>query len=288
MENISENTTMTETETTVTEEDMAAFDEGWEDASIDNGGFDTGDSPESGAAEGKAGKEPEAAEETGETETAEGSQSEAEPDGEKAEEGHQLYTLKSLDGEKQYAIEDVLKLASKGLDYDGIRQDRDRLREYEGFLKELAESSGMNVDELVDSTRARIYAEKKRSAGEEISDVQALMAVQRDKAARRAEAAAAGKPDASKMINAFISEFRNVEAKDIPESVWQEAHETGDLAGAYRKYANKQKDAEIARLKAENETLKQYQKNKDRSIGSLKSAGAPAAKDPFDEGWDSV
>lgn len=65
MENISENTTMTETETTVTEEDMAAFDEGWEDASIDNGGFDADDSPEGGAAEEKAGKEPEAAEETG-------------------------------------------------------------------------------------------------------------------------------------------------------------------------------------------------------------------------------
>ena len=249
-----------EVEETVSDETLAAFDEAWEDAPTDNDddlGTDDGSDGEVSADNAEAEPAAEnAGDETEETAPTEGSQTEETPEEEhEAQEGHQLYTLKSLDGEKQYAIEDVLKLANKGLDYDGLRQDRDRLREYEGFLKELAVAADMSVEELVDSTRARIYAQKKRDEGEEISEVQALMAVQREKAIKKAEAEAAGKPDASRMIHAFISEFKNVEAKDIPESVWKEAHETGDLAGAYRKYASQQKDAEIERLRAENKTL---------------------------------
>lgn len=282
-----------EVEETVSDEALAAFDEAWEDAPADdNDDLDANDGSDGEVSADEAETEPaaeNAGDETEDTAPTKGSQTEEKPKEEhEAQEGHQLYTLKSLDGEKQYAIEDVLKLASKGLDYDGLRQDRDRLREYEGFLKELAEAADMSVDELVDSTRARVYARKKHDEGEEISEVQALMAVQREKAARKAEAESAGKPDVSRMIHAFISEFKDVEAKDIPEIVWKEAHETGDLAGAYRKYASQQKDAEIERLRAENKTLKQNQKNKERSIGSLKSAGNPPTKDPFDEGWDSI
>lgn len=280
-----------EVDEAISDIDAAAFDEGWEDASDFDGGnddtedIDLGSGDESKADVGSENTDAGEGNNFTENETLDGnSQSE---ENEPAE-GHQLYTLKSLSGEKQYGIDDVLRLATKGLDYDGVRQDRDRLREYESFLKDLADESKMSVDELVDSTRARIYAERKRNAGEEISDVQALLAVQREKAARKTATPDTKKSDTSKMINAFLSEFRNVEAKDIPESVWKEAHETGDLAGAYRKYASSQKDAEIARLTAENKALKQNKKNKDRSIGSLKSAGAATPKDPFDEGWDSV
>lgn len=280
-----------EVDEAISDIDAAAFDEGWEDASDFGSGdddtedIDLGSGDESEADVGSENADAGEDNSSTENETIDGnSQSE---ENEPAE-GHQLYTLKSLSGEKQYGIDDVLRLATKGLDYDGVRQDRDRLREYESFLKDLADESKMSVDELVDSTRARIYAERKRNAGEEISDVQALLAVQREKAARKTATPDTAKSDTSKMINAFLSEFRNVEAKDIPESVWKEAHETGDLAGAYRKYASSQKDAEIARLTAENKALKQNKKNKDRSIGSLKSAGATTPKDPFDEGWDSV
>ena len=89
------------------------------------------------------------------------------------------------------------------------------------------------------------------------------------------------------MIRAFVNEFPDVKATDIPADVWAECSRTGDLAGAYRKYADGLKDKEIARLTKENETLKQNQNNKDKSTGPRRSAGAATPKDPFDEAWDS-
>ena len=290
-----ETTVAEEIDTSVSDEDLAAFDEAWDDDFEPNDNddeIDLSDDENQPAADA-----PETVEETTEDNTevdtsTEESHTEEEPHEDKPTEGHQLYKLKGIDGEKEYSFDDVLKLANKGLDYDGVRRDRDELREYKDFLKELADNSGISVDELVDSTRARIYRDTKKRNGEEVSETQALLAVQKARAEKKAEsvkqAEETKKNDTSKMISAFVSEFRDVQAKDIPESVWKEAHETGDLAGAYRKYSNSQKDAEIARLKEENNKLKQNQKNKDRSIGSQRSAGNPTPKDPFDEGWDSV
>ena len=286
-----EATVTDEVDTSVSDEDLAAFDEVWDDDSEldDDDEIDLSDDDSK-----PTDSEPEVAKETPEDstetqESTEDSQTEDEPHEDKPTEGRQLYKLKGIDGnEKEYSIEDVLNLAGKGLDYDGVRRDRDELREYKAFLKELADNSGLSVDELVDSTRARIYKDEKRRSGEEVSDVDALRAVQRNRAQKKAAEAEPKKVDTDKMIKSFVNEFKDVQAKDIPESVWKEAHETGDLAGAYRKYSNNQKDAEIARLKEENTKLKQNQKNKDRSIGSQRSAGNPTPKDPFDEGWDSV
>lgn len=207
----------------------------------------------------------------------------------KDEEGHQLYTLKSPAGERQCTLEEVLSLANKGMDYDGVKQDRDTMRE---FLKELAEPSKLNIQELMDTTRARMLISKKQAEGVEMSEMEALTAIQRDRAAAAAEeqtrAATQAETKKQEMINTFLAEFPNVNAAEIPAEVWQNCRETGDLAGAYRKYVNDQKDSEISRLKEEIETLKLNQKNKDRSTGSQKSVGATTPKDPFDEGWDSV
>ncbi len=300
MENINDATYAPETEDTISDTDMAAFDEVWEDApESDSDDFDLGTDEDASAADedsDTAGSED--ADEGGEgdaeeAESAEGGQPEAEPEEDKAEEGHQLYTLKSLNGEKQYSLDDVLKLATKGLDYDGVRQDRDRFRGYEAFLKELAAPMNLSVEELIDNTRARMLIQQKKDAGEELSEMDAMNIVLRNKTAKTAEAAgqkSAEDAEASKkqMIQRFVDEFPDVKADAIPTEVWAECNRTGDLAGAYRKYADGLKDKEIARLNKELKSLKQSQRNRDRSIGSLKSSGAPVAKDPFDEGWDSV
>ena len=279
---------------------MAAFDEVWEDApESDSDDYDLGTNEDTPAAdEDSAAVGSEDADDGGEgdaveAESAEDGQPEAEPEEDKAEERHQLYTLKSLNGEKQYSLDDVLKLATKGLDYDGVRQDRDRFRGYEAFLKELAAPMNLSVEELIDNTRARMLIQQKKDAGEELSEMDAMNIVLRNKTAKAAEAAgqkSAEDAEASKkqMIQRFVDEFPDVKADAIPIEVWAECNRTGDLAGAYRKYADGLKDKEIARLNKELKSLKQSQRNRDRSIGSLKTSGAPVAKDPFDEGWDSV
>ncbi len=288
-----------EIEETISDADLAAFDEAWEDApKTDDDDYDLGNTEDvqtsdenpdtvtsdDAADGGKGGAE--------EQESAGEDQPEADTEKDESEEGHQLYTLKSLNGEKQYNIDDVLKLATKGLDYDGVRQDRDRFRSYEAFLKELAAPMNLSVEELIDNTRARMLIQQKKDAGEELSEMDAMNIVLRNKT--KAVEAAVEKPTAdaeaakNQMIQQFVREFPDVKADAIPTEVWAECNRTGDLAGAYRKYADGLKDKEIARLSKELKTLKQSQKNRDRSIGSLKSSGAPAAKDPFDEGWDSV
>lgn len=300
------NTTVETTETTA--EDYAAFDEAWGDAPAADDDFDLGPDEDEGEADGgneaenetdaggiDAGDESAEADAesapagSGGAETAENAENTAETADPKAEEGHQLYTLKSPKGERQCGIDEVLTLANKGMDYDGVRDDRDNLRE---FLTELAQSGGMSIDELIDSTRARMLVQKRQAEGNPISETDALFTVQREraekKAARAAETAKAEEQTRNRMISDFIAEFPDVQATDIPNSVWAESRETGNLAAAYRKYANNQKDAELQRLKKEIETLKQNKKNKERSTGSMRSSGVSSSADPFEEGWNSL
>ncbi len=289
-------------EVEVSGEDLAAFDTDWDETAPDEDDFtldddltadeEAAETESADIAEESSDESTETADTSDkaetETKTEERNTENAETET-KVEEGHQLYTLKSPAGERQCTLEEVLSLANKGMDYDGVKQDRDEMRE---FLKELAEPSKLNIHELMDTTRARMLISKKQAEGVEMSEMEALTAIQRERAAAVAEeqtrAATQAETKKQEMINTFLAEFPNVNAAEIPAEVWQNCRETGDLAGAYRKYVNDQKDSEISRLKEEIETLKLNQKNKDRSTGSQKSVGATTPKDPFDEGWDSV
>lgn len=88
-------------------------------------------------------------------------------------------------------------------------------------------------------------------------------------------------------VDRFLGIYGNsVKAEDIPKEVWDEAEKIGDLTIAYQRYTSGKLEQENKRLKDEIEQAKQHQKNKERSMGSSRSVGSGAAKDPFDEGWD--
>lgn len=281
----------------ITEADLAAFDTDWNEAAPDEDDFDLSDdtsdaepdTEDAAESEDTVSKEDTTTEDPAESETPDEEDKQTETEEQQEEKGHQLYTLKTPKGEKQCSLDEVLVYANKGMDYDGMRQDRDRLRD---FLKEMAAPLNLSVEELIDNTRARMLIQQKKEAGEELSEMEALTIIQRNRAEKQAEAQATDEKAASEaakaqMIRAFVNEFPDVKATDIPADVWAECSRTGDLAGAYRKYADGLKDKEIERLTKENETLKQNQKNKDRSTGPRRSAGAATPKDPFDEAWDS-
>lgn len=281
----------------ITEADLAAFDTDWNEIAPDEDDFDLSDdtsdtepdTEDAAESEDTGSEEDTTTEEPAESETPEKEDEQTETEEQQEEKGHQLYTLKTPRGEKQCSLDEVLVYANKGMDYDGMRQDRDRLRD---FLKEMAAPLNLSVEELIDNTRARMLIQQKKEAGEELSEMEALTIIQRNRAEKQAEAQATDEKAASEaakaqMIRAFVNEFPDVKATDIPADVWAECSRTGDLAGAYRKYADSLKDKEIERLTKENETLKQNQKNKDRSTGPRRSAGAATPKDPFDEAWDS-
>lgn len=205
--------------------------------------------------------------------------------GEEAEDADQWLELKHMDDEpRKVSKEEAKVLAQKGLDYDRIREERDNLKanlpRYEEMEKFLQEMQGdfATLEEFMDDTRARIKAD-----AEGISYNDALAEVQ----SARKPAPAQPSSDGSQLnVDAFIQEYPDVKAEDIPASVWAEVRETGDLLSAYKKYDNGKKTDRIAELEREIETLKNNKKNSARSTGSSKSSGASSSKSLIASMWD--
>lgn len=320
-----DNETMTPEVETVeaaeSEIDLSAFDDEWGDGpadtenAVDDFGNDAEAEPDAQPEEAEATEETEAAE----TETAEEAPASTEPQPEaKQEEGNQLFPLNYLGEIKEYSRDEVIELAQKGLNYDHIHQERQtlqaengnlksensRLQEADAFIKELAQASNITVDELIESTRARILMSNAKLDGREMNEAEARRQVR--EAAKKAkeektvkdeqeqkEPAASdekgengsnkGDPQQEKKnaeISRFAALYPELDPKTIPNSVWEVFAKSGELVAPYQKYAMEQ-------LKAENEQLKQNALNKQRSTGSRRTAGSTTPVDAFDEGWDS-
>jgi hypothetical protein len=265
--------------------DDSVFDEEWGDASADDDmdlseptEAETTEGPEDQRTEGEpaeAEKPAEAAENT-------------EPEQQKAE--GKSWKLKH-NGEEVDADEaKMVELAQKGLDYDRVRGERDSFKnehpkyaDYENFLTELATNAGTDIPGLMENVRASMLMQQAEAAGKPISQETAVQQLRQREQAAKEQAEAAEQQAAQRQkanVDAFLAAYPGVKAEDVPVEILQEGFANGDLVGAYARWENKQ-------LKAELETLKQNQKNKERSTGSRKSAGASTPKDDFDDAWDS-
>ena len=283
-----------ETEETDSTQLESAFDEEWGDASADKDDFDLSDEPEAAEAEDQR----EEADEQEQTEAEPEETAEAEPKQEEKAEQPRFH-LKHNGEELDVDTAKVVELAQKGLDYDRVREERNSFKEqhptfkaYETFLSELAEASGTDIPGLMEQTRATLLVQKAKAEGKELSEAAAIAQI-RAESRKAAEKPAAEEPKPEKTpeqeqeeqrkanVAAFVKAYPGVKAEDIPKEVWDDCFRTGDLTGAYARWENK-------KLRAENEKLKQNQKNKERSTGSRRSAGASAPKDDFDEAWDSI
>lgn len=294
-------------ESVLTEEESSAFDGEFDDGvTAADDDFDLSDDQEKeddqkeGETDAEAESEAEP-EKAGEDETEDepreetGEQKEKEPEPQKGAED-QRFTLKVNGAESEVSREEVIALAQKGMDYDRIKAERDsfkadaptmqRYKEQETFLKDLADKSGITVDALMENVRVRMAMDQDSSLTED----QARAKVKADAAARQQpaeekveEKAKEPSPEERRqaMFASFVRAYPDVKADSIPKEVWETAGRTFDLVGAYR-------DHEIRTLRKEVETLRQNNKNKERSTGSRKSVGATTPKDPFDEAWDSV
>lgn len=72
----------------------------------------------------------------------------------------------------------------------------------------------------------------------------------------------------------FQEAYPTVRPTEIPEQVWAQAGETGDLLEAYRLY-------EIMQLRQEIADLRMNQKNRERDVGSARSDGESTITDPI-------
>lgn len=256
------------------------FDEMWED-----GNDEPGDDGETGEPEKEA-EEPGA--ETEEPEKAEEPAPEQKPEAE-----NQRFKLKVNGEESEVDRDKVIELAQKGMDYDRIKAERDsfkadaptlqRYREQELFLKDLAERSNIGVDQLMENVRVQMAMDQDKN----LSEAEARAKVKAEAAARQQPAEAKVEEKAKEpspeerrqaMFASFVQAYPDVKADSIPKEVWETAGRTFDLVGAYR-------DHEIRTLRKEVETLRQNNKNKERSTGSRRSVGNASADKAFDDLW---
>lgn len=274
------------------EEENAAFDSGWDDS----------DSPMfSEETEPEATQEPDAQpedegdvfaedepDEQGE-EPAEEADTEPEPEQTEAA-GSQRYNLKFLGEERKVSFDEMREYAEKGMNYDHVKEERDALREKtknieeleaaSTFLKELAENGGTSVEELMESTRARLLVQKAEAEGKELSEEDARAQVRAKNTKPDTPPVMSAEEKRQDAIQRFIQLYPGIKSESIPQSVWDEAERLGDLIGPYQKYESQKLRDEIA-------TLKQNNKNRERSTGSRRTVGATTPKDAFEEGWDS-
>ena len=220
---------------------------------------------------------------------------ETEIEPEKAEAETDQFELKHLDETRTVSREEVITLAQKGMDYDRIRTKYDELKAgeaqrsaHEAFLKELADSAGQSVEDMIDTARARMLANKATAEGKTLSEEDALEQIKQEKAKQ----APAEKPESTEEKSTekdrdaerqqsflrFSREFPEVKAEEIPAEVWKDfAEGKGDLADLFARQENK-------RLKAELAAMKQNEENRKKSTGSRATAGS-AKKSAFDDAW---
>ena len=267
------------------EEDLAAFDDNEEDVPADEGdGSDwfTLDDIED------EGEEPSGKDES------EGEEPSEPAEGEK-ESGNQRFKINYLGNEEELTLEQMTEYAQKGRDYDHVREERDGMRTKYAeadrqleFLKKLADRAGVSVDEQIDLTEAMWLIDEEAAKGNDLSESEALLRVQRNKKSKPAADVPNEQPtedkDYSPQIDRFIKAYPEVKSEDITPEMWELCRQNGgDLVSAYQTVTIKELTEENVKLKKEAKNTK----NEQRSTGAMTTAGANTKKDAFDEGWDS-
>lgn len=218
----------------------------------------------------------------------------------------ETFTLKYKGQESQYTREQLMELASKGLDYDGVRADRDRLRDKHpalAIIDRYAKQANMTREQYMQ------FAAQKADEAEAAPQIKALMdsgvpeAAARELALRRLQETRAGqiqkqqqeeaahkqteaqKAEAQKQADyRALVDYANkngIDLKELPQEVIR------DIAGgmkpleAYIRHEN-------AQLRLKLSQHEQNQKNKQKNPGKV-GVDAPAkVSDPFDDAFDDI
>ena len=219
-------------------------------------------------------------------------------------ETNQSFKLKHLGEEVEVTQEEAVTLAQKGLDYDRVKVKYEEVKgkheELKGFkekyseaaelVDELAKEQNMTLEQFADEVRIGKLVQQGMDRG--VAEVR--VAAERDKSklvkeneALKAEASTKTKAgeDAQKAearrkadVQEFIESRPDIKPEDVPKEVWAEVAKGKSLLAAFTTYEN-------AKLKVENEALKQNQKNKSTSVNSQTSVGSPTKVDPLVADW---
>ncbi len=190
------------------------------------------------------------------------------------------FSLRHLGVTRQVDREEALSLAQKGLDYDRIRRERDlmrpRLSQLEELLSALSQESGMDANLLLRKTRAAALIRQAAEDGQTLTEEQAMEQAGEISGFDREQAEQFRRRES---ILSFAQRFPDVAAEDIPQNVWQDFLDGGELSALYAMEEN-------GRLRQRVAQLEQGEKNHFRSTLSRRSAGESPAMS-FEELWNS-
>lgn len=276
------------------EELLAAFDDG-QDVDVTVDGEEEGEGRENGS-----GREPEAGD-AGSTDT----QEDGQPNGAQPA-GAETFTLKYKGQEEQYTREQLLELAQKGRDYDGLREDRDRLRDHHPALELIdryAARNNMTREQYLEFAQRRADEDEAAPVVRQLMEAGTPEAVARELALRRLQETRgqARRQQEQQAAQTREEQQRNAEAEKqagyralvdyanqngidlskLPQEVLRDINAGMKPLEAYLRYEN-------ASLRLERSQREQNEKNKDKNPGRVNDKAPAAVKDPFDDAFDEV
>lgn len=210
-------------------------------------------------------------------------------------------TIKHLKGEMDIQRSDIRGMLQKGVDYDRVQKQRDAAvkqledqtkwrQEREDLftaLESAAKQAGTDLAGIVKKLRVNLYrgngateAEALARVAQEDAEAKLTAMQQRSTEAQRQQAEQQSRVQREYME--FHSRFPDVRIENVPQSVIQKSS-SGEmsLANAYQTYLYDQLKAENQRLQQSLDARKQNESNRQKSLGSAKTAGKGEKADPF-------
>jgi len=238
-------------------------------------------------------------EDSDEAEKPDDSETEEKPVADDEKTTQKSYTFTHLDDDPiTLTPDEMVPYVNKGLDYDRIRSERDAMKanysKYEMYAEFLESIKGKfdSVEDLMDDTNATLLVKNEAENGRTLTKEDALAKVKANREEKYKskvppKSAPEDKPKEEAKENpretevkSFAKAFKKAFPKEtmpkweeLPPEVQAEFEKTGELTVPYFAWRLGQKDNEI-------KTIKNNQKNKERSTGSRKSIGK--GKEPID------
>lgn len=216
--------------------------------------------------------------------------------------GEELFDLKYNKETKPYTREQVTELAQKGLNYDHVTEQRDRLQQENAelskyrdenapvveALKAAAEAAGKDLPEFLTVIRANMLVSQGLSpevAHERIlrEDAERRLQATTAEKARKSETEARQRED----IRRFQEKFKEVDPKTIPQEVWSAVGRGELLVDAYGDYQRRELERQLREANEKLAIRAKNESNKQKTLGSLHSKKQEIGKDPFLEGFYS-
>lgn len=218
----------------------------------------------------------ETTENTGNEESGEESAASAQPE---------TFTVTHFGNEVNLTMDELRTNAQKGLDYDRIKEERDKFKNSHKLMESYAKMFGVSTEEYINkvseefkNAEAKQYAEQN---GVTEDGAKQILSLQRElETYKNKENQTNKREEMRQAFSRFAANHPDVDIKTLPDEVFKNYIEKGiDFEASYAIYENQ-------RLKSEIAALKQNKQNEETAVGSAKDEGGSNAADPFLEGFN--